>query len=77
METEAAPAQSPEILETPQELARALRTTPQTVNAWHRQGVIPARFAVGRIVRFERREVIEALAARSRKPEAAASGAAR
>jgi hypothetical protein len=67
METTNAPAQSLEMpeLETPREIAKALRTTPQTVNTWHRKGIIPARVSIGRIVRFDRREVIAALTAAS------------
>jgi hypothetical protein len=78
MNASTAPAQSPEIeeLDTPTSLARVLKTTPQTVNGWFRNGTIPARIAVGRIVRFNRAEVIEALAARSRKPEAGATAGA-
>ena len=54
-------------LETPREIAAAIRTTPQTVLNYHRAGIIPARFAVGRLIRFNRQDVLTALAARSRK----------
>lgn len=67
MENATLPAQlleTPE-LETPREIAVALKTTPQTVNAWHRKGIIKARISIGRIVRFDRREVIDALTAAS------------
>lgn len=64
METATAPADLLELL-TPSQLAREIRTTPQTVNNWHRAGIIPARIAVGRIVRFDRREALAALAAHS------------
>ena len=76
METPSAPAQPLEIptLETPREIARALKCTPQHVNALHRRGIIPAVIAIGRMVRFNRREVIEALAAHSNR-EAEAAGA--
>ena len=57
------PAQSLEITDTPQTLARAIRTTPQTIGNWHRAGIIPAVVAVGRIIRFNRAAVLEALAA--------------
>lgn len=74
MTNDTAPAQPLETLETPREIARALKVTPQTVNNWHRWGMIPARIAVGRVIRFDRHQVIEALEAQSRKnqPEAAA-----
>lgn len=78
MERHNAPAQTLETLEleTPREIARALKCTPQHVNALHRRGIIPAVVAIGRLVRFDRREVIEALAAHSSR-EAAAIGAGR
>ena len=68
MTTQVAPAQSPETLEleTPREIGRALKCTPQHVNALHRRGIIPAKVAIGRLVRFDRREVIAALAAYTR-----------
>ena len=66
MDTTNAPADLLELL-TPTQLAREIRTTPQTINAWHRSGLLPARIAVGRIVRFDRREAIAALEAASRK----------
>lgn len=78
METPTAPAHSLETsleLETPREIARALKCTPQHVNALHRKGIIPAKVAIGRMVRFNRREVIDALTAASNR-EAAACGAA-
>ena len=46
---------------TPTELARELRTTPQSVNGWHRKGLIPAKFALGKTVRFELSEVLDTL----------------
>lgn len=54
-------------LDTPLDLARALQCTPQTVNTWHRKGIIPAKIAVGRIIRFDRSEVIAALEHASKK----------
>lgn len=67
MEITTAPAHSLEILEleTPREIARALKCTPQHVNALHRKGIIPATVSIGRMVRFNRREVIAALTAAS------------
>jgi hypothetical protein len=78
MKTQTAPAHSLETLEleTPREIARALKCTPQHVNALHRKGIIPAKVAIGRMVRFDRREVIDALTFASER-EAAKSGAAR
>jgi hypothetical protein len=65
MENDTAPAQPLEILETPQSLARKIRTTPQTINNWHRSGIIPSRIAVGRVIRFDLAEVLAALSAQS------------
>jgi hypothetical protein len=68
MQTQARPPEMAEIqLDTPRDLARALKTTPQTVNAWHRRGIIPARINVGRVIRFDRAAVLDALAEASRK----------
>ena len=60
-------------LETPREIAAVLRTTPQTVLNYHRAGIIPARISYGRMIRFDRQDVLAALAARSRKGEPAES----
>jgi excisionase family DNA binding protein len=54
------------LLETPREIANLIRATSQTVRNWHRDGIIPAKFAVGRIIRFDRAEVLAALAAHSK-----------
>lgn len=62
MQNATAPAQSLDLL-TPAQLAREIRTTPQTIGNWHRAGIIPAVVAVGRIIRFNRAAVLEALAA--------------
>lgn len=69
MELTTASAQSPENdeLDTPASLARVVKTTPQTVNTWHRQGILPAKICIGRIVRFDRREALAALAAHSNR----------
>lgn len=66
-----------EKLETPREIAEVLRCTPQTVLNYHRAGIIPARIAVGRIIRFDRADVLAALEARSKREAAASAGAAR
>ena len=55
-----------EVTDTPQTLAQALKTTPQTINCWHRRGIIPSVFTCGRVVRFNRNQVIAALAAQSK-----------
>ncbi len=52
---------------TPPQLARELKTTPQTIGVWHRKGIIPAAVACGRVIRFNRSEVLAALAANSKK----------
>lgn len=56
-----------EKLETPREIAAVIRTTPQTVLNYHRAGIIPARINVGRVIRFDRAEVLAALTAHSKK----------
>jgi len=53
--------ESVEITDTPQTLARALKTTPQTIGNWHRKGIIPSVFHCGRIIRFNRDQVIQSL----------------
>jgi excisionase family DNA binding protein len=55
-----------EVTDTPQTLAQALKTTPQTINGWHRKGIIPSVFTCGRVVRFNRNQVVAALAAQSK-----------
>jgi hypothetical protein len=67
MENDTAPAALLENIEldTPATLARVLRTTPQTINTWHRTGILPAKVCIGRVVRFDRREAMAALAAHS------------
>jgi len=70
MELKHAPAQSLENtveLKTPAEIAKVIRCTPQHINSLHRKGIIPAAINFGRIVRFDRRAVIAALAAASQK----------
>lgn len=54
-------------LDTPRDLARVIKATPQTVLNLFHGGIIPARIAVGRIIRFDREEALAALAAHSRK----------
>jgi predicted site-specific integrase-resolvase len=60
---------------TPSELACHLGTTPQTVNAWKRRGLIPAVVDEGKLIRFDIEEVDQVLAERAaaKKLEAAAS----
>jgi hypothetical protein len=66
MKTNATPAAA-ELLQllTPRQLAREIATTPQTIGNWHRAGIIPAKIAIGRIIRFEREAVLQALASKS------------
>ena len=63
----AQPLETAEALETPRTLAAILRTTPQSVNAWHRKGILPARIAIGRVIRFDRNEALAALAEHSKR----------
>lgn len=51
-----------EKLDTPREFAQVVNTTGQTIRNWIRAGVIPAKVNVGRIIRIDRREALEALA---------------
>lgn len=46
------------------QVATILQTTPQTINAWHRDGVIPG-FRVGRVVRYDWNAVAQVLSARA------------
>ena len=46
---------------TPSEVAKALKTTPQTILRWEKAGKIPAEIKEGRIVRFVLANVKEAL----------------
>jgi hypothetical protein len=54
-------------LETPKDIARLIPCTPQHVLNMYHSGIIPARVAVGRIIRFDRSEVFAALAAHSKR----------
>ena len=68
MQTQPPPPELAETsLDTPRDLARVLKTTPQTVNTWHRRGIIPAKICIGRVIRFDRAEALAALAAASTK----------
>ena len=58
---------SPEIL-TPAELARAYKTTKPTVLSWYHKQWIPAVVSIGRVIRFDRDQVAQALAARANNP---------
>lgn len=51
-------------LNTPAEEAAACRVTKPTLLAWYHAGVIPAVYAVGRIIRFDHAAVLKALADR-------------
>jgi excisionase family DNA binding protein len=52
-------------LDTPASLAELLNTTPQTILNWFHAGHIPAKIAVGRLIRFDRQEALAALERRS------------
>jgi excisionase family DNA binding protein len=54
-------------LNTPAEEAAACRVTKPTLLAWYHAGVIPAVYAVGRIIRFDHAAVLKALAEPNRK----------
>ncbi|NQX00461.1 helix-turn-helix domain-containing protein [bacterium] len=69
METSTAQTQPLDLL-TPPQLARELKTTPQTIGVWHRKGIIPAAVACGRVIRFNRAAVLTALAAHSNQKAA-------
>ena len=56
-----------EELDTPKELAKALKVTPPTVMDWWKKGIIPAEVAIGRIYRFDREKCKAALAANSKE----------
>jgi hypothetical protein len=51
-----------EKLDTPREFAGVINTTGQTVRNWIHAGIIPAKVNIGRIIRIDRREALEALA---------------
>lgn len=44
-----------------------LNCTPQSVLNLHHRGIIPAKVSEGRLIRFDRAEVLAALEARSKK----------
>ena len=68
MQTQPQPPEMAETqLDTPRDLARVLKTTPQTVNTWHRRGIITAKICIGRVIRFDRAEALAALAAASNR----------
>lgn len=51
-------------LKTPKQVAWMIQTTPQTINFWHRIGIIPSRVSINGVVRFDLEEVLEVLARR-------------
>ena len=63
------PETQPLDLLTPPQLARELKTTPQTIGVWHRKGIIPSAIACGRVIRFNRADVLAALANRRETAE--------
>ncbi len=54
-------------LNTPAEEAAACRVTKPTLLGWYHAGIIPAVYAVGRIIRFDHAEVMKALAELNRE----------
>lgn len=70
-------ASTVEELDTPKELAKALKVTPPTVMDWWKKGIIPAEVAEGRIYRFNREKCKAALAAREPVARSKKKGGAR
>ena len=56
---------------TAAELAADFKTTKPTLLSWFHRGIIPAAVADGRVIRFSRKAVAEALAARANNPNRA------
>ena len=54
----------------PREVAEIINVTVPTVMRWYYEGIIPARFHVGRVIRFELEPVMVALEEASRIPRA-------
>ena len=50
---------------TAAELAADFKTTKPTLLSWFHRGIIPAAVANGRVIRFSRKAVAEALASRA------------
>lgn len=61
---------------TPAELATDYKTTKPTVLSWFHKGIIPAAASNGRVIRFSRLAVAQALAAAA-KPSTPNRGVAR
>ncbi len=55
----------------PAELAADYKTSKPTALSWYHKGWIPAAVANGRVIRFSRKAVAEALAARANNPNRA------
>jgi excisionase family DNA binding protein len=55
--------------ETPRQVAEHFSVTVPTVFNWLKQGIIPAKIAVGRVYRFDIEEVEEALVQHSKQTE--------
>lgn len=49
----------------PEELSKILKVSRMTITRWHREGIIPSEFSVGRVYRFDLMKVRDALAARA------------
>jgi excisionase family DNA binding protein len=54
---------------TPDQLGEMLQVSGGTIRQWHREGLIPARVAAGRIYRFDPEQVLEALAAHAERKQ--------
>jgi len=51
----------PTSLLTPDELGAIYKTSGRTIRQWHQDGLIPAEVNAGRIIRFDREAVADAL----------------
>lgn len=65
------PEDEGERLMTAGEIAAIYQVHKNTVHQWHRDGLIPAEVAVGKIVRFKAAAVAKALQKETRRQEAA------
>jgi predicted site-specific integrase-resolvase len=57
-------------LDSPQTFAKAIRVTPQSVRNWIHAGIIPCVVNCGKIMRFDRRAALAALAGNERRTSA-------
>ena len=59
---------------TADELAEELQVKPETVRSWARQRLIPSLRPTAKVLRFDRRDVMEALRKRASQQEEVGSG---